>query len=50
MITRTRCVATVATCVLGLCVSVSAVNGAAAAGTKARGVNGIWLACAWATG
>ena len=50
MITRTRCLVTVAMCVVGLCASLSALNGAAAAGTKAPGVNGIWLAYAWATG
>src|ERR1017187_5738459 len=50
MITRTRRLVTVATCVVGLCVSLSASNGAAAAATKAPGVNGIWLAYAWATG
>ena len=50
MITRTRCLVTVATCVAGLSVSLSASNGAATAATKAPGVNGIWLAYAWATG
>jgi len=50
MITRTRCLVTVATCVVGLCVSLSASNGTATAATKAPGVNGIWLAYAWATG
>jgi hypothetical protein len=50
MITRTRCLVTVATCVVGLCVSLSALNGAATAATKAPGVNGIWLAYAWSTG
>jgi len=50
MITRTRCLVTVATIMVALCVPVSALGGAAAAGTKAPGINGIWLAYAWATG
>lgn len=50
MITRTRCLVTVATFLVALCVPVSALSGAASAGTKAPGINGIWLAYAWATG
>ena len=50
MITRTRCLVTVATCVAALCVSLGSSSGGAAAATRVSSVNGIWLAYAWATG
>ena len=50
MVTRTRCLVTVATCVAALCLSLGSSGGGAAAATKVPNVNGIWLAYAWATG
>ncbi len=50
MITRSRCLVTVATCVAALWVSLGSLSGGAAAATRVSSVNGIWLAYAWATG
>ena len=50
MITRSKCMVTVAMCVAALCVSLGSSQGGAAAGTRISSVNGIWLAYAWATG
>jgi hypothetical protein len=50
MITRARCLVTIATCVAALCVSLGSSNAGATATTRVSSVNGIWLAYAWATG